>query len=89
MHAAERLASYAQCRILCADLLQATLTENLTADALENRIWPPDAVRRLYLWWCQEVDTLLAANPLWRAPTQYELSFSKLKITLTGTKHWH
>ncbi|XP_065830935.1 sigma intracellular receptor 2-like [Oscarella lobularis] len=47
------------------DLLQATLTENLTADALENRIWPPDAVRRLYLWWCQEVDTLLAANPLW------------------------
>lgn len=36
---------------------------NLKADV--NRLWPPDAILEYYRWWCEEVDVLLAVNPLW------------------------
>jgi hypothetical protein len=36
---------------------------NLKADT--NRLWPPDAILEYYRWWCEEVDVLLAVNPLW------------------------
>ncbi|XP_065830938.1 uncharacterized protein [Oscarella lobularis] len=47
------------------DILQASLTEDITADAVSDRTWPPEWIRRSFLWWCTEVDTLVEANPLW------------------------
>ncbi|XP_062510089.1 sigma intracellular receptor 2-like [Corticium candelabrum] len=47
------------------DLLQATSDENVAEEHVLDRMWPPESLRKLFFFWCNEVDSLLKANPLW------------------------
>ena len=33
--------------------------------ATEDRYWPPAPVLDAHAWWCENVDVLLAHNPVW------------------------
>lgn len=53
------------------DYTQTVYGSVLAQEDIDYGIWPPVAVLKVYAWWCETYDPLLAHNPSW-----YEEQFS-------------
>lgn len=57
-----------------SDLTQALYGSALTWKESDYGVWPPGFMLDQYIWWCKEVDPLLAHNPLWYETAQSSLT---------------
>lgn len=32
---------------------------------VQEGLWPPPQLLRMYVWWCENYDPLVANNPMW------------------------
>ena len=48
-----------------ADFVQSVYGSFLATKNIQYGYWPPAAVVDAYAWWCENVDVLLAHNPIW------------------------
>ena len=48
-----------------SDFTQSVYGSILATEDIEYGYWPPAPVLDAYAWWCENVDVLLAHNPVW------------------------
>lgn len=48
-----------------ADFTQAVYGPILNVGVKEAGIWPPAFILKMYAWWSETYDPLLAKNPMW------------------------
>ena len=53
------------CFSILPDFTQAVYGKLDSLKANPDVWWPTPMVIQYYQWWCEEVDVLLGANPLW------------------------
>jgi hypothetical protein len=48
-----------------SDFTQSVYGSILALEDIDEWVWPPSQILRMYAWWCETYDPLLAHNPMW------------------------